>query len=113
MKLKFKLDDKKPLQMAKGIISLPLALEKIMVNIVELEKGAEVPEHSHPEEQISLIIEGELEFELEGERFLLASGEGVLIPANAPHRAKALKKTLAYDCFSPPRWDYLEKLKQK
>ena len=112
MKFKFQLSQKKPLKMAEGISSLPLALEPVMVNIVEMEEGSEVPEHSHPQEQISLILEGELEFELEGEKFLLKAGEGVLIPKNASHRAKARKKTLAYDIFSPPRWDYLEKLKK-
>jgi len=50
------------------------------------------------------------EFELAGEKFRLGPGEGVLIPVDMKPSAKALKKTLAQDCFSPPRWDYLEKL---
>lgn len=112
LKLKFRLADQKPLAMAKGINSLPLGLEKVMINVVELERGSMIPLHRHPEEQISLIISGELDFELEGEKFKLGPGDGLLIPADRPHQAKALKKTLAYDCFSPPRRDYLERIRK-
>lgn len=113
MKRKFRVDEKKTLKMAEGIYGLPMGLEKIMLNLVSFEPGAEIPEHHHPHEQISLVIEGELEFELEGEKFSLKAGEGVLIPSEMKHGAKARKKTLAYDCFSPPRWDYLKKQKHK
>ena len=112
LELKFRLDDQKPLKMAEGIVGLPLGLEKAMINIVELAAGSEIPLHRHPEEQISLILKGELAFELGGKKFKLKAGEGVLIPAELPHRARAVKKTLAYDCFAPPRWDYLEKVKK-
>ncbi len=112
MKLRFRLDDKKPLVMAKGINGLPIGLEKAMINIVELEPDSVIPVHSHPEEQISLIISGELEFEMGDDKFRLGPGEVLLIPANLKHGAKSLKKTLAYDCFSPPRWDYLEKIRK-
>lgn len=110
MKFRFKLDDKKRMRMAEGIYALPIGMEKLMVNLVDMEKGSEIPVHRHKEEQVSLIIKGELEFELNGKKFRLKTGQGVLIPANTEHGAKALRRTLAYDCFSPPRWDYLEKL---
>jgi quercetin dioxygenase-like cupin family protein len=111
MSIKFTVSDYKPLKMAEGITGLPLGLDKVMVNIVDLDEGAIVPLHKHPEEQVTLILKGALEFELEGESFVLHTGEGVLIPANAEHWARAAKPTLAYDCFSPPRKDYLEKVK--
>lgn len=107
---KFRINDSKPLKMAEGIVGLPMGLGKVMINVVELAPGSVIPLHHHPEEQISLILEGELDFELDGEKFQLGPGEGVLIPAQMPHQAQASKKTLAYDCFSPPRRDYLEKV---
>jgi quercetin dioxygenase-like cupin family protein len=110
MKFRFKLDDKKPMKMSEGIYALPVGMEKLMVNLLDMEKGSEIPVHCHKEEQVSLIIKGELGFVLDGKKFRLKAGEGVLIPSNMKHGAKAIKKTFAYDCFSPPRWDYLEKL---
>jgi len=111
MSAKFKIEQKKPLPMLPGIDCSPLAMERLMVNLVELKKKSEVPSHRHFEEQVTFIFRGELEFELEGKKFRLGPGEGALIPRNARHSARALKKTLAVDSFSPPRWDYLEKLK--
>ena len=111
MSLKFKIGQPKPLKMSPGINGMPIGLQNLMVNLVELEKDSEVPSHRHPEEQATFIFKGELDFELEGEKFKLGPGEGVLIPSNRSHSARASKKTLAYDCFSPLRYDYLEKLK--
>jgi quercetin dioxygenase-like cupin family protein len=111
MAKKFKISGPKPLKMARGIEGMPIGLEKLMVNLVRLDKNAVVPEHAHKEEQATFIFSGELAFTLQGKKFRLQPGDGILIPANAKHGAKAVKKTLAYDCFCPPRYDYLEKLK--
>jgi len=111
MSFKFRIDQRKPLKMALGISGLPLGLKALMVNLVELKKGSIVPSHRHDQEQVTFIFKGGLNFELEGKRFDLKPGEGVLVPANAVHGARALKKTLAVDSFAPPRWDYLDKIK--
>jgi len=109
---KYKIDGTKPLKMLKGINGMPVGLKKLMVNLVRLEKNSVVPEHAHKEEQVTFIFSGALAFSLEGQKFLLQPGDCILIPSNAPHSAKAIKKTLACDSFSPPRHDYLEKLHQ-
>lgn len=83
--------------------------EKAMVAQVFLAKGAEVPEHSHESEQITYILEGALEFELEGKTVVVSAGEVLLIPSNVPHRAVALEDTLDLDIFSPIRTDWLSR----
>lgn len=103
--------DEKPLDLADRIRSSPIGMKNIMINLVELEKGAVIPGHSHKEEQVSLVIEGELEFEICGEKIRLGPGEGILCGSGEPHSAVALEKSLVYDVFSPPRYDYLERLK--
>jgi quercetin dioxygenase-like cupin family protein len=112
MSAKFKIDQKKPLPLLPGIDSSPLTLKRLMVNLVELKKKSVVPPHTHSQEQLTFIFSGKLAFELEGKKFILGPGEGVLIPGNARHSARALQKTLAVDSFSPPRKDYLQKLKR-
>jgi quercetin dioxygenase-like cupin family protein len=81
--------------------------EKAMLAQVFIAKGGVVPEHHHESEQISYIIEGKLQFEIEGREIVLSAGEVLLIPSNVPHKAVALEDTLDLDVFSPIRMDWL------
>lgn len=81
--------------------------EKIMVLNLTLSKGAVVGEHRHPHEQISYVFSGALEFEINGEKRVVRSGEGVVLPSNIPHAVVALEETQVLDTFSPPREDFL------
>jgi len=82
--------------------------EKAMVAQVFIEKGGVVPEHHHESEQLTYILEGALEFELEGQKVVVHKGEVLHIPSNVPHRAVALEDTLDLDIFSPIREDWLD-----
>jgi len=81
--------------------------EKVMVLNLTLSKGAVVGEHHHPHEQVSYILSGALEFEINGEKRVVHSGEGVVLPSNIPHAVVALEETQVLDVFSPPREDFL------
>ena len=83
--------------------------EKAMVAQVFIAKGGVVPEHFHESEQITYILEGALQFELEGKIVVVHAGEVLRIPSNVPHRAVALEDTLDLDIFSPIRSDWLAK----
>ena len=74
---------------------------------IRLRKGAVVPMHSHPNEQISMIESGALRFVISGEERALRAGEAVVIPPDAPHMVEALEDSLAVDLFSPPREDWI------
>ena len=84
-----------------------IAGEKAMVAQVFIAKGAEVPEHHHESEQITYILEGALEFEIEGRTVVVSAGQVLRIPSQVPHRAVALEDTLDLDIFSPIRMDWL------
>jgi quercetin dioxygenase-like cupin family protein len=81
--------------------------ERAMVAQVFIAKGAVVPAHQHESEQLTYIMEGALEFDLEGRRIVVKKGEVLHIPSNVPHRAVALEDTLDLDIFSPIRMDWL------
>lgn len=81
--------------------------EKAMVAQVFIAKGAEVPEHHHESEQITYILEGALEFLIEGRTVVVSAGQVLRIPSHVPHRAVALEDTLDLDIFSPIRQDWL------
>jgi quercetin dioxygenase-like cupin family protein len=83
--------------------------DKAMVAQVFLAKGAVVPEHHHESEQITYILEGALEFHLEGKSIVVGKGQVLRIPSNVPHMAIALEDTLDLDIFSPIRHDWIKK----
>src|ERR1700704_4182792 len=86
-----------------------IAGEKAMVAQVFLAKGAIVPEHHHESEQITYILEGALQFQIEGKEILVSKGQVLRIPSHVPHSAIALEETLDLDIFSPIRHDWLVK----
>ncbi len=75
---------------------------------IMLKKGCLVPEHSHPNEQIALILSGALEFTVNGETIIVRAGELIVLPPNVPHSALALEDTEDIDFFAPPRQDWLD-----
>jgi quercetin dioxygenase-like cupin family protein len=81
--------------------------DKAMVAQVFIAKGAVVPEHHHESEQITYILTGALQFEIEGSQIVVSAGQVLRIPSNVPHRAVALEDTLDLDIFSPIRVDWL------
>jgi quercetin dioxygenase-like cupin family protein len=101
-------------EMGKEVLSPTIARkiisgEKAMVAQVFLAKGAVVPEHQHESEQITYILEGALEFHLEGKTVVVGAGQVLRIPSHVPHMAVALEDTLDLDIFSPIRHDWLIK----
>ena len=74
-----------------------------MLARVLLRKGCIVPEHSHPNEQLTFIAEGALKFWIDGKEIVVNAGEVLLIPPNMPHKAEALEDTVDFDVFNPPR----------
>ena len=71
-----------------------------------VEKGASIPEHQHPHEQIMHVVSGKFEFTLNGETKVYNSGDIVPIPSNIPHSGKALSPCNLMDVFSPVREEY-------
>ena len=71
-----------------------------------LEKNAVIPHHSHPHEQVTNVIEGELELTVAGQTQRLTPGSIAVIPSHAFHSANALSPSFVIDVFYPVREDY-------
>ncbi len=103
----FRKSELKEKQVLEGITLKSVSGDKTMMTFFEFEPDAVIPEHKHPHEQITYIIEGEMEFTLVGETKVVKAGEGVVIPSNYEHSAKILSKpTKAVDAWYPIREDY-------
>lgn len=81
--------------------------EKVMMVEFTLAKGASVAEHKHPHEQITHVVSGKIEFEVNGARRVMSSGEVVVVPSNVPHAVAVLEDSVTLEIFSPPREDFL------
>ena len=81
--------------------------QNIMLARVLLKKGCIVPEHSHPNEQLTFIAAGALKFWIDGKEIVVNVGECLTIPPNMPHKAEALEDTVDFDVFHPPRADWM------
>jgi quercetin dioxygenase-like cupin family protein len=91
-----------------GVTIHTCAAEKMMLSYVELAPHAVVEEHSHPHEQVGMVLEGRLRFTIGGEEKLLSKGDMFRIPGNVKHRVVALEEPVkVLDIFHPIREDYL------
>lgn len=74
--------------------------------IWDIRKGSVLPEHHHVHEQITYILEGELQMVIGGQQYLLQAGHVHVIPSNVPHSAVAITDCKVIDSFAPARDDY-------
>ncbi|MDA0327822.1 MAG: cupin domain-containing protein [Gemmatimonadetes bacterium] len=72
----------------------------------QIEADALLPEHSHPHEQIVNVLEGRYELLVDGQSFVLNSGDVLAIPGGVRHSGRAHTPCRILDVFSPVREEY-------
>ena len=93
-------------QLFPGIQGKFFHTENNTIAFVDLDKDAILPEHAHFHEQTTEVIEGQLEFTVNGKTEVLVAGNIKHIPSNIKHSAKALTNCKVKDIFYPVREDY-------
>ena len=79
----------------------------LMLVVVDLEPRSVVAEHSHPHEQMGMVLDGRAEFTIGGETRVLGPGDLYLMPSGVRHKVIALDAPVrAIDVFNPPREEY-------
>ncbi len=89
-------------------ISRRVAAQHATLSRVEHHGPAAHESHVHEEsDQISSLLEGEMEFTVAGETRTVRPGEVVIVPAGVVHgtRVPAGVKAVALEVFAPPRKD--------
>lgn len=100
------LNDIRSKELAPGILGKYIHGAGTTLGYVAIAAGSILPEHHHVHEQITFIIEGELEMMIGGETMLLTAGTSHVIPSNTIHSAIAKTECKVIDVFSPARDDY-------
>jgi quercetin dioxygenase-like cupin family protein len=95
-------------QIFPGVDIYTTSCQHLMLSLVEMQPGAVVEEHSHPHEQMGLMLEGEADFTIGGHTQRITAGQMWRIPGGVPHKVVALDRPVrALDVFHPIREDYL------
>jgi quercetin dioxygenase-like cupin family protein len=90
-----------------GVTIRTCAAEKMMLSYVNLAPHSVVDEHSHPHEQVGMVLEGQVRFFIGDEEKVLGKGDMFRIPGNVKHHVIALEEPVrVLDIFYPVREDY-------
>jgi unsaturated pyranuronate lyase len=108
-----RVEEIEPLRFKEGLTFRPVLGDNVLVNHVSYEPHVEAPAHVHVEEQIVVVLEGELEFWIDGlEPRVLRRGDVAVVPSWVAHRAHAgADGCQQLDVFQPPRSQVLEALR--
>ena len=97
-------------QLLPGIHLKTLAYgEKTLLGRFRLERGSQLPRHSHTNEQTGYCISGRMRFTIGADLFDVTPGDSWCIPAGLEHSAEVLEECIIIEVFSPVREDYLPK----
>ncbi len=98
-----------PVEFLPGLGFRPVLGQRAMTNFVSFAPGAQAPRHVHEEEQIVIVLEGEMVFDLDGDVRTMRKGDVAVIPSWVPHGAWTTDThCLEVDVFSPPRESLLK-----
>lgn len=87
-------------EVEKGVRVLSLSLEGHQVRRMVFDPGALIPNHRHPEDVVTLILEGRMEMTVGCETRTIGLGEVFLVPANADHSGRILGEQVVAVSFS-------------
>jgi quercetin dioxygenase-like cupin family protein len=83
-----------------------LSLQRTTLSYYEVDAGARFPRHAHDVEQLTLVIDGRLDFEFDDRKVSIGPGEAVAIPPGVMHAVRGGEAaTRAVDAWGPARPD--------
>ena len=81
--------------------------ERILLSLVDLQPNAVIPRHSHPHEQVGMMLQGEMTLSILDETRPVRPGDVYVIPAGVPHGVTlGALGAQALEAFSPVREEY-------
>lgn len=99
--------DFKEVEPERGFLARVVCGGNIMFSHVTLGPHTVASLHTHPQEQMGIILEGEFEMTIGEETKMLKKGDMYQVPPSTTHGGTTRKKpALILDVFSPPREQY-------
>ena len=82
--------------------------DSIMMVKIEFLKGGVGTVHTHVHSQCSYVVNGVFEFNNDGIKKVVKSGDGLYMEPDIPHGVICLEEGILIDTFSPVRADFLK-----
>jgi quercetin dioxygenase-like cupin family protein len=99
-----RVDELAPLHVVPGLEFRPVTTDSVMTNFVRFAPDAPAAIHHHAEQQIVVMLSGELRFTVGGEERVMRAGDCVVIPPHVPHGGVSGPEGCELiDVFTPPR----------
>jgi quercetin dioxygenase-like cupin family protein len=95
-----------PIELTPGYTARFVHTEHMTFSFLEVKAGSASAEHSHPQEQVAMLTEGEFELTIEGTPVRFGPGSVIVIPSNVRHSGLAITDCKLMDVFTPVREDF-------
>ena len=102
-----------PMGIWDGVLARTIEGRGCSFAVIELEAESVVPEHSHDNEQLGIVITGSVSFRIGEETREVGPGDTWRIPGSVPHEVRAGPEgAVVIDVFAPARddWSAIERL---
>lgn len=101
------ISDVPPRDIWDGVVARTIEGERITMALVELQPNAIVPEHTHENEQVGIMLQGSGTFRVGDETMEVRPGSTWRILSNVPHSMDVGPQgAVVIDIFSPLRADW-------
>ena len=100
--------DSIPVNAAEGVIRRVMAYSDDLMCVENtFKKGAVGSLHQHPHTQITYVVSGKFEFEIEGVKKIVTAGDTMLKTNGVVHGCVCLEDGVLLDIFNPYRKDFV------
>ena len=101
-------DDTRAEDLGNGVVRRVLAYSKDLMCVENsFARGAEGALHHHPHTQITYVVSGVFEFEIDGVKKTVRAGDTMLKTNDVIHGCKCLEEGILLDIFNPMREDFV------
>jgi unsaturated pyranuronate lyase len=98
-------------QLSAGYVARAIHGSRVTLAVVEIEPHATLPEHSHENEQLGIVLRGSVLFRVGKEEKAVEAGGTWSIPSDTPHFVRGgADGAVVLDIFAPTReqWKQLD-----
>jgi quercetin dioxygenase-like cupin family protein len=96
-------------EIARGLFFRPVFASNLGLNFVTFPPNSGFPSHHHPEEQVSIVTQGSMEFAVGDLKRTVRPGDVIVVPPNVPHAGTTgTESCRLIDIFAPPRTGLLD-----
>ncbi|UCF83896.1 MAG: cupin domain-containing protein [Desulfobacteraceae bacterium] len=97
-------------ELAEGIEIRVIPGARMTMVFFDIKPGAEIPEHSHPHEQMGKVLKGSIELAIGEEKKIVGEGDAYHVASDVVHSGRCGESpSQILEVFSPPREDYVQK----